>query len=133
MSREKNRIIVLKYAQSVWNERKYDVADEVVSPEFKHHSLGYGGPEAIKKDIAGIHSVFPDAEWQFDDTVAEDDKVTLRFTFRGTHEGEFLGIAPTSKRVEINAITIYKFKDEKIIEEWAVLDFYSLLKQLGKV
>ena len=133
MSTNQNRVVVLKYAQSVWNERQYDVVDEVISEKYQHHSLGYGGPKAIKEDIAGIHRVFPDAEWEFHDTIAEGDKVTLRFSFRGTHEGSFLGIEPTGKRVDINAIAIYRLEDSKIIEEWAVLDFYTLMKQVGQV
>lgn len=131
MGVEENRKVVIRYAKQVWNGRNLEVADEVIDAKFRHHALDLQGPAAIKRDIGGIHSVFPDARWIVEDTVAQADKVVLRYTFQGTHSREFLGIKPTGKVVKIAAISIFRLEHQKIVEEWAVLDFHSLARQVG--
>lgn len=131
MGVEENRRTVIRYAEQVWNQRNLDAADELIDPRFKHRALDLYGPAAIKRDIGGIHNVFPDAKWVLQDTVAEVDKVTLRYTFHGTHTQEFLGLKPTGKKVEIAAIAIFRLQRQKIVEEWVVLDFHSFARQVG--
>jgi steroid delta-isomerase-like uncharacterized protein len=132
MDAESSRAIVLRYAEQVWNQRKLEVADELIDTNFKHHDLPLKGPAGIKRDIAGIHSVFPDARWIIEDTIAEENKVALRYRFRGTQAQEFLGISSTGKTVDIAAIAIFRVERSRITEEWAILDFHAMRQQLEK-
>lgn len=66
-----------------------------------------------------------------EDLIAEGDKVVCRFTASGTHQGEFMGIPPTEKRVTIMEIRIYRIIGGKIVECWGLFDQMGLMQQLG--
>jgi steroid delta-isomerase-like uncharacterized protein len=68
-----------------------------------------------------------------DDLIAEDDKVVIRNTVTGTHQGEYRGVPPTGKSVSYNEIFIFRFADGKIAEVWGVVDVYAQLRQLGMI
>jgi predicted ester cyclase len=72
-----------------------------------------------------------ESEITVDDQIAEGDKVATRWTFRAKHAGEFLGIAPTGKRITITGINICRIQEGKIAEMWRATDVMSLLQQLG--
>ena len=65
--------------------------------------------------------------------IAEADKVAARFTMRGTHQGTFLGVAPTGKKIEVKAMNFYRLSDGQIIEEHGLPDLLGLLQQVGAV
>ena len=62
--------------------------------------------------------------------VGGGDKLVTRWTIRGTHEGEFMGIAPTHKPFTLTGIVIDRFVDGKIVEEWEEADALGLMRQL---
>jgi predicted ester cyclase len=68
-----------------------------------------------------------------DDVIAEGDKVAVRATFRGTHTGDFMGIAPTQRQVTQPLIIIYRVDGDKIVEHWLSIDMLSFMQQLGVV
>jgi predicted ester cyclase len=68
---------------------------------------------------------------EIDDLIAEGDKVVGRFTFRGTHTGTFLGIAPTGRKVSMTGIDVVRIRDGKITEFWYAEQLHDLLRQLG--
>ena len=78
-------------------------------------------------------TAFPDLQITLEDMIAEGDKVVSRFMGRGTHQGEFMGIAPTGKRVEATAISIMGLEGGKLAEEWEQVDMISMLQQLGAI
>ncbi|MCQ3973778.1 MAG: hypothetical protein DPW09_10070 [Anaerolineae bacterium] len=78
-------------------------------------------------------SGFPDGQWVEEDLMAEGDKVVGRYTFHGTHQGEFFGIPATGKQVTVSNIHIMRFVDGKIVEHWGNGDDLGLLQQLGAV
>jgi predicted ester cyclase len=69
--------------------------------------------------VATMHGAHPDLRFAIDDLVAEDDRVTIRWTMRGTRSGPLLGQPPTGERVELAAIVIFRLADGKIAERWA--------------
>jgi predicted ester cyclase len=75
-------------------------------------------------------TAFPDLQHSIDDLLAENDRVALRVTCRGTHRGEFQGIAVTHRRIEFTRIVIYRIAGHKIAESWGELDFLRLMRQL---
>jgi predicted ester cyclase len=68
-----------------------------------------------------------------EDMVAESDKVVVRFTYRGTHTGELMGVAPTGKKVSQAGINIFRIAGGKVAEAWAVHDTFGLMQQLGAI
>jgi len=112
------------------------VMDELYAADYVLHS-GTGedirGLKDNKQDTSELFSAFTDIHFTIDDMVAEGDKVAVRWTMTGTHKGEFMGIAPTNKKVTGWAITIYRIAGGKFVEEWARYDTLGLMQQLGIV
>jgi predicted ester cyclase len=73
----------------------------------------------------------PDYNHTIEDVIAQGDKVVIRATNRGTHEGEFLGIPPTGKKVEYTGILIGRFVDGKLAEGWSEVNILGINMQLG--
>ena len=89
--------------------------------------------EGYKQFFAMTHSAFPDFHSTLEDMFAEGDKVVQRFTARGTHKGEFMGIPPTGKQVTITGIAIHRITGGKIVEDWVNMDMLGMMVQLGVV
>jgi predicted ester cyclase len=73
----------------------------------------------------------PDFEYTIDDIIAEGDKVVVRATWRGTHSSEFMGVAPTGKKISESLIAIFRIGAKKIVEIWVIYDTFGRLRQLG--
>ena len=112
-------------------------ADEFLAPDFvEHEELPPGMPsgrEGVKQLTATIRSAFPDFKATIDDMVAEDDKVVLRMTWRGTHQGEFMGVPPTGRNVSFGVIDIIRIAGGKFVEHWGQMDSMGLMQQLGAI
>ena len=78
-------------------------------------------------------AAFPDASATIEDMVAEGDKVAVRVTWRATHKGEFMGITPTGKQIEMTNTLIFRIADGKLVENWATIDELRLMRQLGVI
>lgn len=110
---EENKAIVQRYSEAL-NQRNLDVLDEIFAPEFIDHAASPDqppGPEGLKQFFAMMDSGFPDFHATVEDMLAEGDKVAFRFTFHGTHQGEFMGIPPTGKQVTMQGIDIMRIVD----------------------
>jgi hypothetical protein len=77
--------------------------------------------------------VYPDIHLTVEDLIAEGDKVVGRTTVTATHQGEFMGVAPTGKSVTYNEIFIFRFAGGRVVETWGVVDVYSQMKQIGVI
>ena len=78
-----------------------------------------------------IFPAFPDFNWSVEDVFAAGDKVVVRFVFRGTHQGEFMGIPATGIKVEVGGMNIIRIKDGKTVEDWEDADVLGWMMQLG--
>ena len=97
-----------------------DVLDEVCAPSYQHET--FGGVAGVKQAIVEIRRGFPDMRQTVKEMVAEGDKVAVRVTWRGTHTGEYEGIAPTGRVVTANGATFYRFVDGKVVEDGGIID-----------
>ncbi len=77
--------------------------------------------------------IYPDIHLTVHDVIAEGDKVVARNTVTGTHQGEFMGVAPTGKSVTYDEIFIFRFANGRVVETWGVVDVFSQMKQLGVI
>jgi len=137
MSAEQNKALVRQLVERVFNQGDADAVDELVAPDFiEHEELPPGMPagrEGVKQMPAMMHSAFPDFKATIDDILAEDDKVVIRMTWRGTHKGEFMGIPPTGKSISLEVIDIIRIADGKFAEHWGLMDNMSMMQQLGAI
>jgi steroid delta-isomerase-like uncharacterized protein len=88
---------------------------------------------AMKQMMPAFWTALPDMRYTVEDLIAEGDKVVVRFTFRATHRGEFLGVPATGKVVTVTGISISRLAGGKVVEEWAEEDHLGLLQQLGAI
>jgi steroid delta-isomerase-like uncharacterized protein len=86
--------------------------------------------EGFKQFIHSLWRAFPDIRIIFEDIIIEGNKVAGRYYLNGTHKGQFLDIQATDKQFKVNGMTVFSFRDAKIIERWNLVDIMSLLKQL---
>lgn len=80
-----------------------------------------------------MNAAFPDLERTIDDLFAVDDKVVARWTARGTHDGELMGVPPSGVVATSSGITVFRMADGRIAEEWSVSDMLGLLQQIGAI
>ncbi len=136
MSVEENKAIERRFIKEVVNKGDLAVLDELLATNFVDHSAPPGvapDREGYKQFFAMTHSAFPDFHSTLEDMFAEGDKVVQRFTARGTHKGEFMGIPPTGKQVTITGIGIHRITGGKIVEDWVNMDMLGMMVQLGVV
>jgi steroid delta-isomerase-like uncharacterized protein len=117
------------------NQHNPDLIDEMYAPDFVWHEPDQDihGSEEAKQFVSTFFDAFPDLNVTIEDKVAEGDKVVTRWTIRGTHQGELMGIAPTEKQIELQGITIHRIEGDKIAEEWERCDNLGMMQQLGVV
>jgi len=138
MSPEENKKIVRRIYDELWNERKLEVADEVIAAEgYVNYDTGLtpvpAGPEDMKQTVRMVTAGFPDNHHEVEDVIAEGDRVVARVTLTGTHEGEFMGIPPTGRRIAVNEIHIYRLEDGKAVEHRVGRDDMGAMRQLGVI
>lgn len=128
MSDEENKRVARRWMEDVLNRRDLAAADEVLAVDVVDHF--HPGPPRVFLPV--LQSAFPDFHFTTEDLFAgEDEKVVVRFTFHGTHQGEFNRIHPTGKAVTFGGIAIMRFEDGKIAEFWESADNLGMLRQLG--
>ena len=140
MSTEDNKELAHRLWEC-WNQGNVALLEELVTPDYVlHDPAGPGGAPAhgirnredykqyILSFRAGLQGQFTN-----DDVIAEGEKVVVRWTFRGTHQGQWRGVSPTSNTVTFTGTTTHRFVDGKIVEDWQNVDNLGVLRQLGLI
>ncbi len=133
---EENKALVRRAFEELWNTGNVAVADEFIATDYVAQ-IPAGTPpldwEGHKQMYLMFRTAYPDLHFTLEDMVAEGDKVVVRYTARGTHKAELMGIAPTGKQVTVGAILIVRFAGGKIVEHWEVFDALGMMQQIGAV
>ncbi len=100
----------------------------------------HGYPPMIPPNFEGATMVvgallngLPDAQVILEDLLAEGDEVAVRFTLRGTHQGELMGVPATGKQIVTTGTAILRFANGKCVERWENTDDLGLMQQLGAI
>lgn len=132
--------IVRRFFEEAINGHDLGLFDELCSPDYVWHggsdpgAIGdVHGIERFKAAVATFFDAFPDLEATILDLIVGGDKVTVRFVERGTHQGTFVGIPATGKKVEFHGIGIYRVADGKLAEEWFIDDSRAIFEQIGAI
>ena len=136
---EENKEKMRRVLEEAFGQGKTEVVDEVLDSDFvcwdpNSETGEIRGAETIKGEIEYFRNAFPDFFWRVEEQVAEEDRVTTRYTLGGTHQGEFFGVPGTGKRIEITGINIDRFDESgKLVEEWAEYDLLGAMRQMGAI
>jgi predicted ester cyclase len=136
MSPEENKALVLRAYDEMVMAGNFDNLEEIVHDDYVDHTQPPGWPmdrEGLRRQISYFRSAFPDIHMTFDEMISEGDLVAHRQTMRGTHSGEFFGIQPTGRQVEMKGSHFFRIADGKLIEHHANNDDLGLLRQLGAI
>ncbi len=133
---EQNKTLIRRVIEEMWNQRKVELANEFYSEEFIGHdpnNPGVRGPEGIREIVLKYVHAFPDTQFSIDDMVAEGDRVAMRWTAIGTHDGDLDGMAPSGKPISVSGMSIDRIVDGKIVEEWSAWDALGMMQQIGVI
>lgn len=113
----------------------FDIIDELMVADYLFHDpvspVEVRGPEGYKQEFGMYLHAFPDIQITFEQMIAEGDKVAIRWTLSGTHEGTLMGVAPTGTPVTVTGISMYRVADGKFVETWASYDAMGMMQQLA--
>jgi steroid delta-isomerase-like uncharacterized protein len=137
MSLQDYKTLVRRLYEDGWSNGDLDLAANTYAPDFINHNPAMPGmppgPEGIRLPINAFRAAFPDLRYTIDDQLAEGDQVVTLWTFRGTHEGEFMGVPAMGKQVEISGITLDRIANGHIVEHWRLTDILGMLQHLGVI
>lgn len=133
MSEEKNKQVFRQLIEEGFNKGNLGALDELCAPGFSEHQNGIMPPtvDGLKGAILSLRNPFPDLNLTIEEIITSGDKTWARITGRGTHQGTFMGQAPTGKSFAITVVDICRFENNKIAEHWGVADRLSMMAQLG--
>lgn len=129
--------LVRRFNDDVFNGRDYDRAGEYQAENYVQHGPWTGvdlhGSGEAMETLRGFHTAFPDLNGTVEFAFSDDDDrfVCSVYTYRGTHDGEFMGLAPTGIECKVRGVTINRIEDDRIVESWPQVDMLGLMQQLG--
>ena len=135
---EENKALVRRYFEEVEQGRNLDVLDELFAAEYVHHDPTLPPDlqhslDAYKQVLIMFFEAFPDLQGTLEDMVGEKDKVASRLRWRGTHQGELMGVPPSGKQVDFTMLEINRISEGKIVEGWVNFDALGMLQQIGAI
>ena len=117
----KNKALMRRIYEEMWNQAAPSLAVEI-----------FEQPEGVQRFVSQFLVSFPDLQHTVEDMIAEGDRVAVRFTARGTHQGQWLHIAPTGTSIEYTGVTVARIREDKIMDHQTWWDKAGLLDQIEK-
>jgi predicted SnoaL-like aldol condensation-catalyzing enzyme len=131
---EQNKATVTRFNKEFIEKGDMNAFNEIIAPEFINQTAPPGvpkGPEGIMYFFNHfLKPAFPDMQVEIERQIAENDMVTTHKVFHVTHKGDFMGIPPTGKNINIEVMDIIRLKNGKFVEHWNVLDWQDVITQL---
>ena len=119
----------------LWQGGDISAIDTLHAPDFIDHSSAgrTSDNEGFKRGLAELYQAFPDFFATTEDLIidADNGKATIRWSAVGTHQGEFVGVPPTGRRISFSGIEIIRVKDGRIVERWGEWDGIHIMEQMG--
>lgn len=128
--------LIFRIFEEAFNMGDLAVVDEALAPDHHAHITFGGtpnGPQGLKMIIVMFRAAFPDLRCKVEDEIVVGDKFAMRWSMRGTHQGMYLGNPPTGKQVDVPGLVFGRTENERIIEDWILIDQMEILEQLGIV
>ena len=131
---EDNKAVVSRFVEEVINQNRMDRADDLVVEDFVELDplpSQRQGREGLKEVVGMMRAAFPDIHWVVEEMVAEGETVASRFTWSGTHRGEFVGVPATGRRVVVKGMVIDELAGGKMSKSRILMDSLGMMQQLG--
>lgn len=133
---DRNKALADRFHMDIFQAGRLEVADEILSRDFAWHG-GMAPPtrglEGVKQVATAVISAFPDRKIVHHDTIAEGDKVLIRWSMSGTHKGALMGIPATGRKMTVTGFDYFRIMGSKIVEMWQEADQLGMLQQLGVI
>jgi len=136
MSTDENKALANRWTEEIWNQGNMAAVDALCAPNF---TFNYPFPgmqpnsDSYKKVVVAYRTAFHSLHLTNEIVIAEGDMVALRWVGQSVHQGEFMGIAPTGKKLTMTGNTIARIEGGKIAEEWTEMDGLGLMQQIGAI
>jgi len=133
MTAAENKQRYAEYMRAIFNEARFDQLDGFLAEGYEIKDAPPGsarGAEGIREVVTMFRTAFPDMVISLDEVIAEGDWVASKSTLRGTHRGDFLGLAPTGRTVSVTSLTMVKYRDGRLTESWVKNDVAAMMRQL---
>jgi predicted ester cyclase len=134
VSTEENKKSFRRLIEEVFNKWDLSVLSEIVAPDFIEHGVRgqeVRGLESFKQMLAAARISFPNSNYVIEDMLAEEDMLAVRYSFTATHKGEYMGIAPTGKKISTTSAYFCRFENGKLVEAFPFVDRLVFYQQLG--
>ena len=131
--RSRNKAIVQRFIKDVYNRQDPNAAADTCRVGYQWHGGSLGdtrGLTAYQQVLATLFVAFPDLRMEVLDSLADEDRVMIRFAMHGTHRGPFQGVPPTFRNVSGGGTSTYRLENGRIAEEWWQGDVLELLQQM---
>ena len=135
MSAESNRILITRLFNDVLNRNNPGSISQIIAEDYTEQDLMEGqsqGRKGVKERLEMLFAAFPDAVYELQDIVADENKAAARWRMSGTHKGNFMNIPPSNKFISFKGIDIYEVKNDLIVSHWNEADLFGLLNQITK-
>jgi len=133
---EANKALVRRNFEVIWTQCNLEVADEIIDSHYVGHIAALPdtvrGVQAFKQVVMLYHLSAPDIRFEIQDQLAEGDKVATRWIAHGTHQGEFMGIAPSGQRMSVTGMSFHRIEQGRIQESWDDWDALSMLQNMSE-
>ncbi len=129
----------IKMYTNVWdeilNKGNIDMIDTHFAPNYVNKTVSstVNGQAEAKEFFGAFLTGFSDIKFDVDEVFGVDDRIVKRWTFNGTHTGEFSGVPATGKRISVSGVSITRITNGKIAEELDYMDDLGFLQQLGVI
>jgi steroid delta-isomerase-like uncharacterized protein len=136
MAAAENKAVIASFVEEVINQGRLERVDDLVAVDFVELDPLPGqqqGREGLKQVISAFRTAFPDIHWVIEEMVAEGDKVFSRFTWHGTHRGEFFDVPGTGKQISVKGMVVDRVVASKMVESRILMDGLGMMRQLGVV
>ncbi|MBB6672193.1 ester cyclase [Cohnella nanjingensis] len=127
---QQNIETVTAFIEAFWNRSDFDCVDDFLSADYQEHS--YQSKEGLKQFAGKILEAFPDKRYSVEEIIAQEEKVLVRMTVKGTHQGVFFGHAPTGNPIDVTLYRQYRVEDGKIAEHRGWIDMITLWSQIKR-
>src|SRR6478752_6901875 len=136
MAAAENKTVVIGFVEEVINQGRFERVNDLVALDFVELDPLPGqqqGREGLKQVISAFRTAFPDIHWVIEEMVGEGDKVFSRFTWHGTHRGEFFAVPATDKQISVKGMVVDRVVAGKMAESRILMDGLSMMRQLGVI
>jgi steroid delta-isomerase-like uncharacterized protein len=134
---EHNQRAISRYFEELFNAGRTELVEELLSPDYVNRSPGSPqlptGREGVTLVVRALREAFPDLRYAVLDQIASEQAVWTRARMTGTHRGPLFGIPASGRAVQVEQVTIERFRDGKIVEHWRLTDDLAMMKQIGVV